>query len=318
MLRLEKLRKSYPGFELEASLEVGAGQTLALLGPSGSGKSTLLRLVAGLETPDSGQVWLGQTNLTALPTEQRGVGMVFQDYALFPHLSVAENIAFGLREAHWERARAEARVEELLELTHLGPHRGKRPGALSGGERQRVALARALANLPRVLLLDEPLGALDLKLREELLYELRAILRQTAIPTLVVTHDQSEAFILAQQVAVMREGRTVQVDSPERLYHHPKDLWTAHFLGHRNIFSSQTSLGLGLRPQPHLLPPGSLELGSGEEAEVLDRIFMGARVGLWLGWRGIRLYWEGRDTGLAVGQSTQIRVDLSRAVPLRE
>lgn len=318
MLRLQNLSKSYPGFELEASLEVATGQTVALLGPSGSGKSTLLRIVAGLETPDSGQVWLGQTELSGLPTEQRGVGMVFQDYALFPHLSVAENIAFGLREARWERPRADARVEELLALTHLGPHLRKRPGELSGGERQRVALARALANLPQVLLLDEPLGALDLKLREELLLELRGILRQTAIPTLVVTHDQSEAFILAQQVALMRAGRIVQVDSPERLYHHPRDVWTAHFLGHKNILSGQTSLRLGLPDQPHLLPLSSLELGSGEEAEVLDRVFMGAQVGLWLGWQGIKLYWEGNDVGLQSGQTTQIRVDVSKAVALRE
>lgn len=318
MLKLVGLRKTYPGFTLSLSLTVGPAQTLALLGPSGSGKTTLLRLVAGLEAPEAGQVWLGETHLTPLPPEARGVGLVFQDYALFPHLSVYENIAFGLREARWEAHRVRARVAELLELTHLGPHAQKRPHQLSGGERQRVALARALAPRPRVLLLDEPLGALDLKLRWELLWELRAILRQVQVPTLVVTHDHAEAFALAEQVALLREGRLVQQGTPEALYRKPKTLWAAAFLGQRNLFSSQESLELGLPARPHLLPQEAIGLGEGEEAQVRERIFKGPTVALELLWRGRRLFWEGPEPGLYPGDRVGVRLDWSKAVGLEE
>ncbi len=316
MLRLVGIRKAYPGFALSVSLEVSPQQTLALLGPSGSGKSTLLRLVAGLEAPELGQIWLNDTNLTPLPPEERQIGFVFQDYALFPHLSVVENIAFGLREARLGKEPILKRVAELLELTHLAPHAHKRPHQLSGGERQRVALARALANQPKVLLLDEPLGALDLKLRQELLFELRAILHQTQIPTIVVTHDQSEAFILAKQVAILQSGQIVQLGSPEELYHRPKNPWIATFLGHRNLLSPQQSHQFGLPPLPHLLPQDALQLGQGEEAVVSERIFMGLTVALELAWRGLELYWEGPEPGLYKGDKTQIRVDWSKVVAL--
>ncbi|RIH82899.1 Spermidine/putrescine import ATP-binding protein PotA [Meiothermus luteus] len=318
MLELVGLRKTYPGFALSLSLAVSPGQTLALLGPSGSGKTTLLRLIAGLEAPEAGQVWLGTTDLTPLPPEARGVGFVFQDYALFPHLSVYENIAFGLREARWEAQQVRARVAELLELTHLEPHAQKRPHQLSGGERQRVALARALAPRPRVLLLDEPLGALDLKLRWELLWELRAILRQVRVPTLVVTHDHAEAFALAEQVALLREGRVVQQGTPERLYRRPKTLWVAAFLGQRNLFSPKESLELGLPARPHLLPQEAIGLGEGEEAQVQERTFKGPTVVLELRWRGHRLFWEGPEPGLYPGDRVGVRIDWSKAVPLEE
>jgi putative spermidine/putrescine transport system ATP-binding protein len=318
MLRLLGLTKAYPGFRLALSLEVPPGQTLALLGPSGSGKSTLLRLVAGLEEPDAGQIWLGESELTLLPPEARRAGFVFQDYALFPHLSVWENVAFSLREARWDAARIRTRVAFLLELTHLGPHAQKRPDQLSGGERQRVALARALANQPRLLLLDEPLGALDLKLRQELLSELRAILRQIEVPTIVVTHDQSEAFAIAAQVALLRRGAIVQMGSPEGLFRQPKNRWVAAFLGHRNLFTAEQSRQLGLPARPHLLPPEAITLGDGEEALVLERVFKGFVVALELVWRGQRLYLEGPEQGLYPGEFTRVRVDWSKAVALDE
>jgi putative spermidine/putrescine transport system ATP-binding protein len=318
MLRLVGLAKGYPGFRLVLSLEVSPGQTLALLGPSGSGKSTLLRLVAGLEMPEAGQVWLDETEITPLAPEARRVGFVFQDYALFPHLTVWENIAFGLREARWDGARIRERVAFLLELTHLEPHAQKRPDQLSGGERQRVALARALANQPRLLLLDEPLGALDLKLRQELLSELRAILRQIEVPTIVVTHDQSEAFVLAEQVALLRGGSIVQMGSPERLFRQPRNYWVASFLGHRNLFSAEQSRQLGLPARPHLLPPEAIMLGQGEEALVRERIFKGFVVALELAWRGQRLYLEGPEQGLYPGDTTRIKVDWSKVVALEE
>lgn len=316
MLRLVGLGKAYPGFTLSVSLEVGSQQTLALLGPSGSGKSTLLRLVAGLKTPDAGQLWLDGRPLTTLPPEERQVGFVFQDYALFPHLSVAENIAFGLREARWDNHRIRGRVAELLDLTHLEPHARKRPHQLSGGERQQVALARALDNRPGVLLLDEPLGALDLKLRQELLPELRSILRQAQVPTMVVTHDQSEAFVVAEQVAIMQAGRIVQYGSPEMLFNKPKRYWTASFLGHRNLLSPEQSLLLGLPVLPHLLPQEAIGLGQGDEARVVERIFKGFTVALELAWRGQRLYLEGPETGLYPGDTTRVGIDWSRVVAL--
>lgn len=259
-----------------------------MLGPSGSGKSTLLRLIAGLEAPEVGEIWLDGSEITFLAPEARRVGLVFQDYALFPHLSVWENIAFGLREARWDGASIRQRLTELLDLTHLGPHAQKRPHQLSGGERQRVALARALASRPRLLLLDEPLGALDLKLRNELLWELRAILRQTEVPTIVVTHDQSEAFVIADQVALLRNGAVVQTGSPEQLFRNPKNAWVAGFLGHRNLLSAQQSQQVGLPARPHLLPPEAITLGHGEEARVEERVL---RV----------LWWASSWSGEAVG-----------------
>lgn len=315
MLLLQTLQKSYPGFSLEVSLEIAEGETLALLGPSGSGKSTLLRLVAGLETPDTGQVFLDGKDLTHLPPEARNMGMVFQDYSLFPHLNVYQNLAFGLQEARWEPAKLASRVEELLRATHLESHLHKRPHQLSGGERQRVALGRALANLPRVLLMDEPLGALDLTLREELLLELRQILRQTRIPTLIVTHDQTEAFALAHRVAVMRNGKIVQLDAPETLYNQPKDVWTAKFLGHDNVLSAGQSQALNLPAQPHLLPLGSFRWGRGTETRVLERLFLGPRIRLRLDWKGLELVWEGPDFGTQ--QELWLELDLSQVIPLQ-
>lgn len=314
MLRLEGLRKHFPGFDLAVSLEVASGQNLALLGPSGSGKSTLLRIIAGLETPEAGRILLESQDITSLPPEARRIGMVFQDYALFPHLDVYENIAFGLREARWERNRLDVRVKEMLELTHLGPHRRKKPHQLSGGERQRVALGRALASLPKVLLMDEPLGALDSKLRQELLTELRELLKQLQIPAIVVTHDQTEAFVLAQQVAVLRAGKVEQIATPEGLYNRPKNEWMARFLGHPNILSSEQSHSLGLASKPHLLPLQALKLGHGNLARIQERVFMGKEVRLKLEWRGLELFWEGSDPGPL--ESIPLELDLSRAVPL--
>ncbi|GAA5335582.1 ABC transporter ATP-binding protein [Thermus hydrothermalis] len=309
------LEKRFPGFHLEVRLEVEAGEVLALLGPSGSGKSTLLRLVAGLLTPDRGQVRLGPLDLTPLPPERRGVGFLFQDYALFPHLTVAENIAFPLVEARWPRERREARVQELLSRMELTPHAEKRPEALSGGEKQRVALARALAARPRLLLLDEPLGALDLRLREELLFFLRRTLREEGITTLLVTHDQGEAFLLAHRVALLREGRLVQIGRPEEVYARPKDAWTARFLGHKNLLSPEESTRLGLPPKAHLLPPKALSLGGKRRGVVEERLFYGGRVGLWVRLEGLRLYLEAPE-GPEEGEEMGLHLDLAQAVAL--
>ncbi len=316
MLKLEGIEKRYDdGFTVRADLEVRRGETLALLGPSGSGKTTVLRLVAGLERPDAGRVLLAGREVTHLPPERRGLGFVFQDYALFPHLSVRDNLAFGLVERRWPRERIQARVAALLELVHLEPHAHKRPQHLSGGEQQRVALARALAPEPEVLLLDEPLGALDQRLREALLLELRRILRQSQVTAVVVTHDQTEAFALADRVAVMRAGRVVQQGTPEALYNQPKDTWTARFLGHKNVLEPREARAVGLEARPHVLLPGGVVLGRGDRRmRVTERLFLGGRVGLWLEDRAVRLYWEGTDPGALEGTEVRVQVVRERAV----
>lgn len=309
------LEKRFPGFQLALDLTVREGEVLALLGPSGSGKSTLLKLIAGLFSPDRGFVRFRGQDLTPLPPERRGVGFLFQDYALFPHLTVAENIAFGLVEARWPGKEREARVKELLERMELTPHAQKRPQELSGGEQQRVALARALAPRPRLLLLDEPLGALDLRLREELLFFLRRTLRAEGVTTLVVTHDQGEAFLLAHRVALLRQGRLVQVGLPEEVYARPKDLWTARFLGHKNLLSPEESQALGLPAKPHLLLPKALRLGGGQPGVVEERLFFGNRVGLWVRLGKVRLYLEALE-GPPEGAQVHLHLDPSQAVPL--
>ncbi|RRR76472.1 MAG: ABC transporter ATP-binding protein [Candidatus Viridilinea halotolerans] len=216
------------------NLAVAEGSITALLGPSGCGKTTLLRVVAGLERTAAGTVLLEGQTLAGVPPYRRGFGLMFQDYALFPHLDVAGNIAFGLQVQGQGRSAAQ-RVTELLALVGLEGYERRRVYELSGGERQRVALARALAPRPRLLMLDEPLAALDRALRERLQDELHAILRQVGVTTLYVTHDQEEAFALADQVALLHEGQLEQSGTPEAVYQQPASLWAAHFLGLNNV-----------------------------------------------------------------------------------
>lgn len=212
-------------------LEVPEGEFLTLLGPSGCGKTTTLRLIAGFIAPTQGRVLIGGEDVTGLPPRRRNVGMVFQDYALFPHLTVGQNIAFGLRQRGVESPEIERRVRELLGLVRLPGVEHRFPSELSGGQQQRIAVARAVAYAPRVLLMDEPLGALDLKLREAMQMELHRIQRQLRITTVYVTHDQEEALSLSDRIAVMSEGRLVQVGSPEELYSSPATPFVAHFVG---------------------------------------------------------------------------------------
>jgi putrescine transport system ATP-binding protein len=217
------------------SIDVGAGEFFALLGPSGCGKTTLMRCIAGFETPDSGRLTLRGADLAGVPPHRRPVNMMFQSYALFPHLDVFENVAFGLRRMGEAKDAIAARVGDLLEMTQLAPFGKRRIDELSGGQRQRVALARALAPRPALLLLDEPLGALDRKLREETQFQLKEIQRKTQTSFVIVTHDQDEALALADRVAVMRAGRVEQIASPVDIYERPATRFVAGFVGETNF-----------------------------------------------------------------------------------
>ena len=228
----------------DAHISVLAGHVGAVLGPSGSGKSTLLRLVAGLEPLDAGRVMVAGRDVTRLPAHRRGVGLVFQDHALFPHLDVSANVSFGLVEAGWARPQREARVSELLEDFGLGALANRRVDALSGGERQRVALARALAPRPAVLLLDEPLASLDRGLRERLADDLSQRLRQPDLASVLVTHDLDEAATVADMVLLLRDGRVVQSGTPSALVRDPADAWVARFVGHPNVYEGPERLRL--------------------------------------------------------------------------
>ena len=237
MLRAENVSVRYDGVAAldGATLEVSTGETVTVLGPSGSGKTTLLRVVAGLQAPDAGRVLLEGEDLAGVPPHRRGIGLVFQDHALFPHRDVAGNVGFGLRMRGDDSAATAKRTAELLELVGLAGFERRSVGTLSGGEQQRVALARALAPEPRLLLLDEPLGSLDRRLRDRLLDDLARVFEELDLTALYVTHDQTEAFTLGDRVAVMREGQVVQVAAPDDLWARPLDTDVARFLGIANV-----------------------------------------------------------------------------------
>jgi spermidine/putrescine transport system ATP-binding protein len=237
MLELKQIHKSYEKKPLlnGVSFQVARHETVCLLGPSGSGKSTILRIIAGLERPESGDVfWEGQ-NLADVPAHERNFGLVFQDYALFPHLDVAGNVAFGLKIKKDTQDVIDQRVNSLLENVNLAGFNSRRVTDLSGGEQQRVALARALAPNPRLLMFDEPLGALDRSLKDSLLCELRLILHDQEIPAIYVTHDQAEAYTIADRVLLLHEGCIHQAGTPQELFMHPASAWAAQFLGAGNI-----------------------------------------------------------------------------------
>lgn len=259
---------SAPAAVDNVSFEAPRGVITALLGPSGSGKSTLLRIVAGLETPDGGNVTIGGQDVTLVSPRLRRVGFVFQSYALFKHLSVFENVAFGLRIKRANTRQIEERVRELLSLVQLPGYAARFPNQLSGGQRQRVALARALATEPEVLLLDEPFGALDAKVRVELRRWLLELQERTQKTTLLVTHDQEEAFELAQHVVLLSDGRLEQAGSPEELYERPATRFTASFIGAASVLSSRVERGRVSLGASSLAAPSSSRDGAAAQAFV--------------------------------------------------
>src|SRR4051812_30127669 len=241
-------------------LEIADGEFFSMLGPSGSGKTTVLRLVAGFEQPTRGAIELAGKDVTREPPHRRDVNTVFQDYALFPHMSVIENVEYGLRVKKVARAERRRRAAEALETVRLGSHAARRPHQLSGGQRQRVALARALVNRPKVLLLDEPLGALDLKLRREMQIELKQIQREVGITFVFVTHDQEEALTMSDRIAVFRDGRIEQVGTPVELYERPATSFVAGFVGTSNRIAGGAALSVLGAPGEYAVRPERLRI----------------------------------------------------------
>ncbi len=331
-LALEAVSLTYPGAAAKAvenvSLNLMPAETLGILGPSGCGKSTLLRLAAGLERPDQGRVRIADRDVTQEPPERRGVGLVFQDYALWPHRNVAGNVRYGLEEQRLPRAEIAQRTEAALERVNLGGYGTRRIDALSGGERQRVALARAIAPEPRVLLMDEPLSNLDERLRNELRLELRGLFMDLGLSVVFVTHDQREAFALSHRIGVMRSGRMVQTGTPQEVFDAPTDAWTARFLGHTNLLepTAAASLGLACAPGQRLLVPEraiTVLDGVSENTvpdgvllgKVVSTIFEGRSSHITILVQGVRLEFE-HSRPIEPGTQVQIRLerDAIRAV----
>ncbi len=309
LLEINNLEKTFdqPAVR-DISLTLKQGRILCLLGPSGCGKTTLLRLIAGLEQPDQGTIFFEGRDVTHKPSHLRQFGMMFQEFALFPHKNVFDNVAFGLEMLKLAAAGVEDQTMAMLDLTGLAELRKRNVAELSGGERQRVALARSLAPKPRLLMLDEPLGSLDRALRERLLFDIRSILKELRMTAIFVTHDQSEAFSVADTIVVMHQGRVVQTDTPESLYRHPKSLFVAQFLGFNNLLPGSVVEGGGIKTALGTLYPANVEVTEGNMVTLLLRpesaiLVKGREPDIASG------IIAGRVTGcLFVGQSYRVRV----------
>lgn len=320
-VRIENLVKAYGSMRAldEVSLTFPKGSFFGLLGPSGSGKTTLLRAIAGFVTPDRGRVFFDGDPVEAMPVEERKIGMVFQNYALFPNMTVADNIAFGLAVRKVPAAEQKRRVAEALDLVQLGALGQRKPHELSGGQRQRVALARAIVTKPRVLLLDEPLSALDKSLRVDMQIELKRIQREVGITTIFVTHDQEEALTLSDRIGILKDGRLGRHGPPPEVYDNPGDAFTARFLGEANLFEVNpcdgghclcdgTVIGtappspgylLSVRPEHMAISVGGPETGIRLRADLIQRIFAGAMGTCLLHWQGQVLKAVGRHQDFA-------------------
>jgi spermidine/putrescine transport system ATP-binding protein len=319
VVRLDQVGKSFgPVRAVDTiSLDVYDGEILTLLGPSGCGKTTLMRLIAGFEQPSTGRVLINGQDVTDTPPERRPVNLVFQRYALFPHLDVFDNIAFGLRLKKMTKSEIRDRVNDMLKIVQLPDFGNRWTNQLSGGQAQRVALARALVNKPAVLLLDEPLAALDLKIRQQMLVELKRIHAETRTTFIFVTHDQDEAMILSDRIALMRQGRVVQLDPPEVMYTRPTNLFCAQFLGDTNLLpariasvnsgAAQCDIGQGMvaaladglktgdsvtlsvRPETIILTKDDAGGAGALRGQVTDLVFIGNRVVYWIALGGDQL-----------------------------
>lgn len=319
----------------QVSVNIEDGEFFTLLGPSGSGKTTCLRLIAGFEQPSSGTIRIQGQDATGLAPYQRDVNTVFQDYALFPHMSVLDNVAYGLKVKGVARAERHKRAEDALEQVALSGYGARKPAQLSGGQRQRVALARALINRPRVLLLDEPLGALDLKLREQMQGELKKLQRQLGITFVFVTHDQGEALSMSDRVAVFRQGRIEQLDSPRNLYLRPATPFVAEFVGTSNVLRGELAQQLAGSPRPFSIRPEHTRLAGSEplapgETEIAGQLhdiqYLGAATryelrldnGQSFAVSQANSQWDRGDATCLPGQRVTARWARAAMVPLRE
>jgi putative spermidine/putrescine transport system ATP-binding protein len=271
-VQLEGVEKRYGEVVAVAGvdLDVRDGEFFSMLGPSGSGKTTTLRMIAGFESPTAGRILLHGRDVTNVPPFDRDVNTVFQDYALFPHMTVGDNVAYGLMVRKVPKAERQTRVADAMRMVRLEGYEGRRPAQLSGGQRQRVALARALVNRPRVLLLDEPLGALDLKLREEMQIELKAIQQQVGITFIYVTHDQEEALTMSDRLAVFNAGRIEQLGSPAEVYERPATRFVAGFVGTSNLLTGDVAQAVLGRPGTYTIRPEKIQLRETDEAVDAD------------------------------------------------
>ena len=283
-LKLLNINKSYANVSalLDIKLEINDGEFFSLLGPSGSGKTTCLKVIAGFELPDTGQIELFGKDVSSIPPFKRDVNTVFQDYALFPHMNVKDNVAYSLKIKKTPLDQQEILINEILSTVKLIGYELRKPSELSGGQRQRVALARSLINKPKVLLLDEPLGALDLKLREQMQIELKNLQRQFQITFIYVTHDQQEAMSMSDRIAIFNEGRIEQIDTPKNIYNKPKSAFVADFIGTTSIISKKNALKLFNHPSAFSLRPEFVNIDQDNnyefkvDAEISDIQYQGS------------------------------------------
>ena len=317
-LHIQNLHKSYGPTRIftDINIEIGQGQFITLLGPSGCGKSTLLRCIAGLTAVDGGQILLDGQDLVPMAPQKRGIGMVFQSYALFPNMTVQQNVAFGLRMQKVQAAEASKRVAEVLELVELSDYANRYPQQLSGGQCQRVALARSLVTRPRLLLLDEPLSALDARIRKHLREQIRAIQRELGLTTIFVTHDQEEALVLSDRIVLMNGGQIVQSGDAETLYTAPADAFAAGFIGNYNLLDADAASRLLLRPVNSrvAIRPEAIQIGGlGIDGTVLSHSLLGNVIRYRVEARGVELlvdvlnrsaadlHADGQSVSLAIG-----------------
>lgn len=327
MLDLKNIHLRYDATEVlkGVSLHIEQGEIICLLGQSGSGKTSFLRVIAGLEQESQGSITLAGESLNGMKPQQRQVGLMFQDYALFPHMTVAQNVAFGLQSDTKNKRDIQLRVDELLQLVRLDGYQGRAIDQLSGGEQQRVALARSLAPRPRLLMLDEPLGSLDAGLRETLVRELHQIIKSAHLTAIYVTHDQQEAFVIADRIAIMHQGIIAQIDTPQNIYYRPKSRFVVEFLGLQNIVTAECGPVMQLldsAPQNEVFlvhPKGIFLSDAGISAKVAEVTFSGDRThlmvevpqcGTW------RFFVYDPAIRLEVGQQVSLRIDPQFIVPL--